>query len=90
MRVYQIEYLPEVLHDVLRLGVRDQQAIKAKIECLSVYSDEIPHQRLEGKRLKHKFKPRVGDYRVIYSLDRKRGVIVIELVGHRSTIYREK
>ncbi len=37
MRVYQIEYLPEVLHDVLLLGVRDQQAIKAKIEWLSVY-----------------------------------------------------
>lgn len=67
MREYRIEYLPEVVDDVQHLSTRELQAIKAKIEWLAVHFDEIPHQRLGGRRFRYKFKLRFGDYRVIYS-----------------------
>lgn len=43
-------------------------------------------KKLKGaKRL---YRLRVGDYRVIYSVDNKGRIIVLILVGHRKDIYR--
>jgi mRNA-degrading endonuclease RelE of RelBE toxin-antitoxin system len=79
-----------VKDDVLFLGKREREAVKAKIEWLSEHADEISHQGLHGKALRTKFKLRVGDIRVIYSLDRKNKLLYIELIGHRSKIYKER
>ena len=40
-------------------------------------------------RFKEFYKWRVGDWRVIYSMDRTKGILVIEMVGHRREIYRK-
>jgi len=90
MSRYRIEYLRTVKDDVRHLGNREREAVKSKIVWLSEYADDISHLALHGKRFRSTFKLRVGDYRVVYSLDRKRKVILIELIGHRSEVYRER
>lgn len=90
MSKYKVEYLETALEDIHGIGTREYRAIQAKIEWLSLHYDRIPHQALEGKRFRKKFKLRVGDYRVIYSLNKNLKIILIEIIGHRSKIYKEK
>ena len=44
-----------------------------------------------GKLLRHEkfglWRYRVRDYRIICELDTKRSVVVVQAIGHRSTIY---
>jgi mRNA interferase RelE/StbE len=50
--------------------------------------DMIKPERLKGEMWKDKFKLRVGDYRVIYSVDFEKKIITVHLIGHRSEIYK--
>jgi len=90
MNIYRVEYLSTVIDEVRHIGKRDLEAVKSRIVWLSEHVENISHQPLHGKEFRTKFKLRVGDYRVIYSIDRKRNVILIELIGHRSKIYKER
>jgi mRNA interferase RelE/StbE len=47
-----------------------------------------PHQALHGEQWRGAFRLRIGDYRVIYRLDRTAEVLTILRVGHRRDIYR--
>jgi mRNA interferase RelE/StbE len=38
--------------------------------------------------LKGLFKLRVGDYRIAYSIEEKKKLLTIHLIGHRREIYR--
>jgi mRNA interferase RelE/StbE len=46
----------------------------------------------DAKKLKGEWsdfwRTKVGDYRVIYSVDEEEGIIVVERVGHRKDVYR--
>ena len=50
------------------------------------YVEEIP-QPLNG-RFKGFYKWRIGDWRVLYSINEKDNLIVVEMIGHRREIYR--
>jgi len=52
---------------------------------------EEPHPA-QSKRLKcsPNFRLRVGDYRIIYSVDDEAEVVTIRAVGHRRDIYRRR
>ena len=85
---YQILYAESVLKDVKKLPVHLRERIKQKILWLAENFDEIKHETLKGSEWKEKFKLRVGDYRIIYSVDKEKKIITIHLVGHRSEIYK--
>jgi mRNA interferase RelE/StbE len=59
-----------------------------RIEWLALNADEIIHQRLKGKQWGKAYKLRVGDYRVIYQLDRRRRRITVLKIGHRREVYK--
>ena len=88
--VYQVEYLNTALGDAKGIGERELKNIQARITWLAQNAERIIHHPLEGKRFRNKYRLRVGDYRVIYSLHHQNNTIVIELIGHRSKIYRER
>jgi len=44
-----------------------------------------PHHRLRGS---NRFRARVGDYRVIYTIDLKQNIIHLLAIGHPREIYR--
>lgn len=44
-------------------------------------------KRLKGK-LKHHFRYRLGDYRVVYRLEEGERLVIVLLVEHRSEVYQ--
>ncbi len=85
---YRLLFLKEAAEEFKRLDKVVQRIIKEKLELLA----EDPN------RLKNNIKPlkgeyrglyrlRVGNYRVVYRLDREQIVIIIVRIGHRGEIY---
>lgn len=88
--MYRVEYLNTALRDLKGIGDTELKNIRARIVWLAQNAEQIIHHSLEGKRFRHHYKLRVGDYRVIYSLHRQRKTILVEMIGHRSKVYRER
>ena len=86
--VYEVEYHPMVIHDdIPSLGTSEKKAIQKAIERkLTVFPQHF------GLPLKHSlqgcWKLRVGDYRVIYVIEKAK-VIVIR-IGHRKEVYKKR
>ena len=45
----------------------------------------------KGERLKHSlfWRLRIGDYRVIYEIDKERKTVIVLFIGHRKDVYDE-
>ena len=72
--------------DYFRLPKRVQELIGRKIDDVGARLAEFPHARLKGASGNYRL--RVGDYRVIYTFDLARNLIVLKLVGNRREVYR--
>lgn len=84
---YAVEFRAQAIADLKRLDRVIGQRLLTKLKWLSENFQEITPVPLTGE-LKGLFKLRVGDYRVIYSIDQKQPLLTIHLIGHRSEIYR--
>jgi mRNA interferase RelE/StbE len=62
------------------------QRILAKIEGLAATPRPFGSSKLQGE--KHLWRIRVGDYRVIYSVDDTAKVVDVSVVRHRRDVYR--
>lgn len=71
--------------DFFSLPAEVRARIESKIDTMGLRLEEFPHHQLKGAK---RFRLRVGDYRVIYALDRSRQAIHLLAVGHRREIYR--
>ena len=84
--MYQLEYHPEVVGDIARLGTAERRRIKTAIETKL---QTAPVQF--GKPLQHSLSGlrsfRVGDYRVVFQL--RVSQIFIVLIAHRSIVYTQ-
>ena len=85
---YRIEYLESVVrHDIPGLSATAKRQIRAAIDRkLGSHPVEF------GKPLRYSFKGarrlRVGDYRVIYTIEPP-DVVVIVKIGHRREVYED-
>jgi len=84
---YTIEYLNSVVKkDIPALPPRKREAIKRAIEE-RLTLDPIGF----GKPLQYSFKGhrrlRVGDYRVVYKIERKEQIVLIVAIKHRKLVY---
>lgn len=81
---YQLVLTPKANRNMERLPqhVREQVARRINLLVDRPHLGKTLKGRLQGKR-----SLRVGDYRVIYSLDTAQYKIIIEGVGHRQGIY---
>jgi len=62
-----------------------QKRIESKIDEMGLRFKTFPHVRLTGH---DRYRLRVGDYRIIYTLDLEQNVIHLLAVGNRREIYR--
>ena len=83
---YQVEFEPEALADLDRMDSTDRKRIFRKINWLALNFEQAVPQGLSAN-LAGFYKLRVGDYRVIYSVDEQGQLIAIVRVGHRSEVY---
>ena len=86
---YHIEWEQDASDALDKLAPNIIQRILLRITWLSMNFDNVRPQAL-ARSLKGYFKLRVGDYRVIYTVNREDRLLVIEDVGHRRDIYKTK
>lgn len=85
---YQVEILPEAAEAIRRLDAPISYRILLRLKWLSINLDSIRHQRLTAK-FRAMYKLRVGDYRILYSVDRTKRLLMVHRVGHRREVYED-
>jgi mRNA interferase RelE/StbE len=80
-------YLPRALDGLRRLDKSVAQRIIEKVVWLSLNVDLVTHIPLSSS-LSDFYKLRVGDWRILYEIDRVREKVIVHRVGHRKDIYK--
>jgi len=81
----KIGWTDDAIEDLQRLDNPIARRILNKITWLSHHFNNITPEPLSGK-LVGSFKLRVGDWRVIYTIQTDE--LVIQAIGHRSEVYK--
>lgn len=86
--MYSVEFLKEAVEELSNIDPIWQKRILNKIKILSADPKNLANniKKLKGKYQEY-YRLRVGDYRVIYSQEKDRLVIIIIRIGHRKEIY---
>ena len=83
---YSIEFSNRAAKDLLKLPSKIRVALGRSIEKLSVSQRPVGSQKLKGEDSLYRI--RVGDYRIIYSVEDSKLVVLVVKIGHRREIYR--
>jgi mRNA interferase RelE/StbE len=85
--VYQIKLTPAVEKTVARLPKNIRQRITAHL--LPLAENPRPHGaiKLAGEEA---YRIRVGDYRIIYTIEDAQLIVYVIDVGHRGDVYRRR
>ncbi len=89
MDSYKVELKPQAIKNLRALDKRVAQRILDKLSWLSASISEVAPEPLSAD-LQGYYKLRVGDYRVIYSLNHEQRRIDVAFLGHRREVYRLK
>jgi len=83
-----VEFIKEAVEELSRIDPIWQKRILNKIKILSADPKNLANniKKLKGKYRDY-YRLRVGDYRVIYSRENDRLIIIIIRIGHRREIY---
>lgn len=84
--LYRIEFNKRVKKDFRSINPQDVQRIKTAIAQLSENPRPVGFKKLKGRNNDY-YRIRVGNYRVIYTIEDDVLLIVIIRVGHRKEIY---
>ena len=86
--MYSVEFLKEAVDELSHIDPIWQKRILNKIKILSADPKILANniKKLKGKYREY-YRLRVGDYRVVYSQENDRLVIIIIRIGHRREIY---
>lgn len=85
--MYSVEYQSEADEDLEKLDKQTRERIIKKIHWLAKYIENVRPEMLGGN-YRGIYKLRVGNWRVIYGINRTQKIINVYTVGHRSEIYR--
>jgi mRNA interferase RelE/StbE len=86
MGSYRIEFKRSAERDIRRIGAAFIPNILERVEALS--DDPFPRQSVKLSGTEATYRLRVGNYRVIYSVDADTETIVVYYVRHRREAYR--
>jgi mRNA interferase RelE/StbE len=87
--MYPIRYMPAAVQDMEDLDLSVAERIYKRIKWLAKNYDSLTPDPLEGD-WKGKFKFRVGDYRIVYTVNRDENYLMIHMVRHRREAYRRR
>jgi mRNA interferase RelE/StbE len=87
MASYKVVPKPSIEKDLRSLPKSTVLRIVNQIEKLGV--DPFPSHTLKLEGAKNLFRIRVGDYRLVYEVDRQAKQVVIHHVRHRRDVYRK-
>jgi mRNA interferase RelE/StbE len=82
--VYEIEVRPAALRALRRIDRKDQARIRGAIALLAADPRPPGAKALRGRE---GLRIRIGHYRVIYTIEDDRLVVVVVALGHRRDVY---
>jgi mRNA interferase RelE/StbE len=88
MAPYAVSFRRSAEKDLRRLDDALQSRILDAVEGLGSNPRPFGFRKLQGRRREDVFRIRVGDYRVVYSVDDEAKVVTVERVRHRREVYR--
>ena len=83
---HTIEFTVSALREFRSLEPKVQHRISAQIAELSESPFPAGVKKLQGEP--NHWRIRVGDYRIVYRMEKHRLVIVVVRIGHRREVYR--
>jgi len=83
---YQILFTPRAFRDLASLPERDRERVAKRIDGLAKEPRPSGVKKLSGSD--DIYRMRVGDYRVLYTIQDQVVTVAIVRVGHRRDIYR--
>lgn len=86
--MYKIKFSERFTDNLINLPIKLISKVKNKTIWLSANAKVLNHQMLKGDEFKNIFKLRIGDYRILYDLDRANKTITFIKIGHRKDIYK--
>lgn len=82
--MYEIIYSPAALKSLEKLDKSIQERIISALERLRIRPESHDIKKLVGVP---GYRFRVGDYRIIFDLDKNKFIILVLKLGHRKNIY---
>ncbi|MCX6773690.1 MAG: type II toxin-antitoxin system RelE/ParE family toxin [Candidatus Micrarchaeota archaeon] len=82
--MYELIYSPEALKQLEKLEKDIRERIITALERLRIRPESCDIKKLTGMR---GYRFRVGDYRVIFDMEKERLMILVLKIGHRKNIY---
>jgi mRNA interferase RelE/StbE len=86
MASYSLLLKPSVEKDLRRLPRSTVSRILRRIEALA--EEPAPRQSVKLTGAEYLYRVRVGDYRVIYSVDHDAKTVTVHYIRHRKDAYR--
>lgn len=85
MSAYRIEFRPAALRELRKIDRSMQPRIQGAIALLAQDPRPPASRPLQGRE---GYRLRVGDYRIIYTIDNGNLLIVVVTIGHRRDVYQ--
>jgi mRNA interferase RelE/StbE len=85
---WQYELTRHATRDLKRLDRAVQARVFAALDRLVLDPDSCDIDKVAGEA--NLYRQRVGDYRLIFGVDRTRRVFVVQAVGPRDQVYRRR
>lgn len=86
MAGYSLFLKPSIEKDLKHLPKPILSKIRQRMEALS--EESLPRQSTKLAGAESLYRPRVGDYRIIYTVDHQAKHVIVHYVRHRRDAYR--
>ncbi|MFA0778846.1 MAG: hypothetical protein RJAPGHWK_000340 [Candidatus Fervidibacter sp.] len=84
-KVYEVIFTNRARKDLKSIPQKDRQDVLSKIQWLAENADSIKHEKMTGHP---EYSLHVGQFRILYLLDRERHRITIQFIGKHDEVYR--
>ena len=89
MSWYRVAYLPSVIDDLRATEKGIAQRLFDKTKWLASNAENLRHESLD-QSLPGLAQYAVGDWRILYTIDREDHVVVIHRIGTRGDLYKSR
>ncbi len=86
--IYKIQILEKIEKKFVRLPKKDKERIIEKINLLATNPKPADCKKLQGHKKPPLYRVRVGDWRIIYTVEDSILLVLVIEVGHRKEVYK--
>ena len=83
---YSLQFKPAVEKDLKSLP--KTTILRAIKQIISLQIEPLPQQSIKLSGMEGLYRLRIGDYRIVYEVDRDAELVTIHYIRHRRDVYR--